>query len=264
MPSPDAAAPTTHPSRRRPRSIRFALRALPQTLAELNITHGNFITVAEVPPPTILAPPKKERNRATKTKNNKKSSRKKGRKKSRKRSCNSCYETKTLEDHRVQHSVLLSCVFEEVETTFKQIRQRLSNLSIKKCSPKDRSMSIKRTTPGEHKAEPNLSVEGTGGKAGKIVIPIHIGNEECLFVSARKHKINRHRTFVLDLHGCSGEEAVRMLNDKLPGWINTAMRGEHPFVIPVDVVCGGGNQVLYEVVERWIRRNRQVANRPKK
>lgn len=41
------------------------------------------------------------------------------------------------------------------------------------------------------------------------------------------------------------------------------MMGEHPFVVKVDVVCGYGNQVLSECVAQWIRRNKQVANRPK-
>ncbi|KAL7540296.1 hypothetical protein ACHAXR_010011 [Thalassiosira sp. AJA248-18] len=41
------------------------------------------------------------------------------------------------------------------------------------------------------------------------------------------------------------------------------MRGEYPWVIPVDIVCGGGSQILSEAVKAWIRNNRQVANRPK-
>ena len=36
-----------------------------------------------------------------------------------------------------------------------------------------------------------------------------------------------------------------------------------PFVIAVDIVCGGGNQVLSELVAQFIRDNSQVANRPK-
>ena len=38
---------------------------------------------------------------------------------------------------------------------------------------------------------------------------------------------------------------------------------EDGFAMPVDIICGGGHQILSEVVEQWIRTNRKVANRPK-
>ena len=41
------------------------------------------------------------------------------------------------------------------------------------------------------------------------------------------------------------------------------MKGAYPWVIPVDIVCGGDVQVLSEAVKGWIQSNRQVANRPK-
>ena len=61
----------------------------------------------------------------------------------------------------------------------------------------------------------------------------------------------------------STHEALHRLDEGLPAWIDTAMRSDYPFVIPVDIICGGGSQILSEVVETWIRKNRQVANRPK-
>lgn len=66
----------------------------------------------------------------------------------------------------------------------------------------------------------------------------------------------------IDLHGHTKEEALEKLDESLPTWINTAMR-EDPFIVPVDIICGGGNQILSEVVQTWIRSKRQVANRPK-
>jgi hypothetical protein len=45
------------------------------------------------------------------------------------------------------------------------------------------------------------------------------------------------------------------LNDSLPNWINEAMK-EHPSTVRVDIITGGGHQILH-----WIRENKQVANR---
>lgn len=67
----------------------------------------------------------------------------------------------------------------------------------------------------------------------------------------------------IDLHGYSRDEALETLDKSLPGWVETAMKGESPWVTPVDIVCGGGSQLLSETVKGWIRANRQVANRPK-
>jgi len=50
---------------------------------------------------------------------------------------------------------------------------------------------------------------------------------------------------------------------ELQGRVEIAMRGEYPWVISADDICGGGGQVLSEVVKGWIRRKNQVAKRPK-
>ncbi|KAL7525597.1 hypothetical protein ACHAXR_001074, partial [Thalassiosira sp. AJA248-18] len=70
-------------------------------------------------------------------------------------------------------------------------------------------------------------------------------------------------TATVNLHGYLKDEALGTLDDNLSVWVDVAMRGEYPWVIPVDVVCGGGSQILSEAVKVWIRSNRQVANRPK-
>ena len=41
------------------------------------------------------------------------------------------------------------------------------------------------------------------------------------------------------------------------------MKGDHPFVIQLNIVCGGGSQVVSEVVKVWIRDSKQIANGPK-
>ena len=66
-----------------------------------------------------------------------------------------------------------------------------------------------------------------------------------------------------DLHGLTKDEAIEKMNKNLPGWVDTAMKGEYPWVIPVDIICGGGSQILSEAVKGWIQSTRQVANRPK-
>ncbi|KAL7526094.1 hypothetical protein ACHAXR_001313, partial [Thalassiosira sp. AJA248-18] len=209
-----------------------------KTLEELGITHRSFIHATEIRPPPITAPPKKDKNQTKK--HTKKTGKGKGGKQSKKKRHNTChYENRrTLEDHKVDHSKRLSLVFEEVETTFKVIRQRLSNLSIKKSLPKD-----KTTAPEEKisniKAERNPSLEGVGGKAGKTVYPILVGNAEQLYQSSKKSKQNA-RTLTIDLHGYTGNEATEKLDMALPTWIDTAMNGVYPFVTPVNVICGGG------------------------
>ncbi len=42
------------------------------------------------------------------------------------------------------------------------------------------------------------------------------------------------------------------------------MRGDCPWVIPVDIICGGGSQALSDVVRDWIRANPQVVNKQAK
>jgi len=53
------------------------------------------------------------------------------------------------------------------------------------------------------------------------------------------------------------------LNESLPRWIDSAMRGSHPFVEVVDIITGSGKQILSEAVEGWIKTKKEVANRPK-
>ena len=67
----------------------------------------------------------------------------------------------------------------------------------------------------------------------------------------------------LDLHGMSKLQALELLDERLPVWVEQAMKGDHPFVLAADSICGGGSQLLSEVVANWIRAKPQVANRPK-
>ena len=79
----------------------------------------------------------------------------------------------------------------------------------------------------------------------------------------RKSTQVSHQNTTVDLHGLSKSDALDTLDAFLPQWIDVAMRGEYPWVIPVVIVCGKGSQSLSEVVEDWIKGNERVANAPK-
>ncbi|KAL7546225.1 hypothetical protein ACHAWF_009560 [Thalassiosira exigua] len=217
----------------------------------------------------MVAPQKKEKKE--KNRPGKGHKKKKGGKRSKKKRSANRYESETSEDHKVRHSKRLSLVFEEADGTFKEIRQRLSNLSIKKSLPKDKTVPTEKdqATPCSPSLDWAGGLERAGGKAGKSVFFLLVGHTDSLYRSSKKSKSSPGalapgiRTKVLDLHGCSGDEATKQLDEALPSWVDAAMM-RHPFVIPVDVVCGGGAQILSEVVDKWVHGNkRQVANRPK-
>lgn len=85
-----------------------------------------------------------------------------------------------------------------------------------------------------------------------------------MYKTSKRNK-NEHfqPKFTLDLHGHSKAQTLAVLDANLPSWINTAMKSDHPFIVPVEIVCGKGDQVLCEVVEEWIKSQKQVANAPK-
>eukprot|EP00956_Cyclotella_meneghiniana_P004018 scaffold4876_cov64-Cyclotella_meneghiniana.AAC.3 len=157
---------------------------------------------------------------------------------------------------RINHSKLLTLVFEEATELFKQQRQRLNDLAIQKNKPKEKIAKAKTNTP----QSVDQCLSEVKGKAGKTFFPVLVGHEEYLyktFKSLTRTKIAPH---TIDLHGCSREEALTRLNKALPGWINDAMQ-DFPWTLPVNIIVGGGNQLLAQVVEHWIREEKQVAKR---
>ena len=170
-----------------------------------------------------------------------------------------------LEDLKGEHSNLLGKVYEEAEPTFKEIRQRLNAMNLERTKPKQRTSPTKATKSVEVVDNP-LGDDQLGGKAGKTQFIIQVGEVSNLYKTAKQSSGGRGRRqddIMIDLHGLTAEEAVYRLDKHLPDWIETAMKGTYPFVIPVKIVCGGGSQILAEVVENWIRQNDNVANAPK-
>ncbi|KAL3789542.1 hypothetical protein HJC23_001350 [Cyclotella cryptica] len=166
-----------------------------------------------------------------------------------------------IEDYAVKHSKMLTAILEEAEPIFKERRRRLNEMAIKNCTPKARrnqKMTVSNDIPGlsfSHGRE-------SRGKAGKSVYPVLIGDRDHLFSSRKKSFHFGKPIQIIDLHGYSCQEAIQMLDNYLPKLLEYAMVSI-PWVIPVDIVCGCGNQVLSEIVEQWIKRTCGVANRPK-
>ena len=155
-------------------------------------------------------------------------------------------------------------VFTEAEPTFKEIRQRLNALNLERTKPKQRSIQSK--IAASEVVDNPLGDDQLGGKAGKTQFIIQVGEVSNLYKTTKHSSAGRGRRqddIMIDLHGLTAEEAVYRLDKHLPSWIEIAMKGTYPFVIPVKIVCGGGSQILAEVVENWIRQNDHVANAPK-
>ena len=118
----------------------------------------------------------------------------------------------------------------------------------------------------------NPSDVGMGSSPGQIMFPILVGNGNVddLYKSSKRssgrkqpQSKNGTRRLSIDLHGCTIDEALKALNESLPHWIDSAMRGSHPFVEVVDIITGSGKQILSEAVEKWIKSHGNVARRPK-
>ena len=175
---------------------------------------------------------------------------------------------KTLEEHKVEHSKRLDKIHDEVQVQFKQIRQRLNNLVIKRSRRKVKS-KCQRSPKQEHSLPSranNPPEGGLGGKAGKSRYEIQVGEVQNLYKTTKpSYAMARDALSLpsLDLHGCTRYEALAKLDESLEIWTDAAMRGSYPFVQPAVIVCGCGNQILSEAVQDWIRSNDKVSNMPK-
>ena len=159
---------------------------------------------------------------------------------------------------------------EEAQSQFKDIRQHLNNLTLERTGPKDKSSSKRGTKSDAAAAMPQIIVnnpqtDGLGGKAGKAQYLVQVGEVSNLYKSSkqRANSFATLKTVTIDLHGLTKQQAIETLDEHLPKWNDSAMSGFYPFVIPVEIICGCGNQILSEVVEQWIRSKENVSNAPK-
>jgi len=176
---------------------------------------------------------------------------------------------KSEEELKIEHSKMLTKLHEEAQPRLKMIRQRLNNLLIERCPPKVKTRVKRESSRPQPSMMINPSTEGLAGKAGKAHYLVQVGEVTNLYkTSKRRHPaaIQQQRQLPkskLDLHGMKREDALKALNENLTQWIDDAMSGPYPFVIPVEIVCGGGSQILSEAVEQWVKQNEKVANAPR-
>jgi len=166
---------------------------------------------------------------------------------------------------KLMHSRQLSRVFAEAVPKFESIRRKLNALNLTCTPPKVKG---KKKVPAAIDPLPsdNPNGEGTGGKAGTPFYAVHVGAPDNLHKTRKRSPSNDRGGAArsIDLHGLTRDQALSNLDAKLPEWIDAAMRGSHPYTIRVVIVCGGGNQVLSEAVEGWIRGNESVARAPQR
>merc|ERR1719401_1040603 len=178
-----------------------------------------------------------------------------------KKKSNQEQSVKTPQDWEAEHSNKLSKVHEEVHQRLKKIRTRLNAFDLKRQCPKQKRKNTKKTkaahTVNKHQI---LPLSGVGGKAGKSSFSVQVGEVQNLYKTTNKPSGARRKGVLLDLHGRTREEALLKLDESLPTWVEMAMQGLYPFVMPVRIVCGGGGQILSETLEKWIREHAQVAN----
>jgi len=234
-----------------------------KTLTDLGIKDDDTLEITIVqstPTSTAATEPKQSPSPTSKKKKNKKH------KKSKKKRTQSLVIQKTEVELKVEHSKLLGKMYEEAEPTFKEIRQRLNAMNLERTKPKQRTSPSKTIEPSVEVVDNPLGDDQLSGKAGKTQFIIQVGEVSNLYKTTKPSVAGRGKRqddIMIDLHGLTAEEAVCRLDKQLPSWIETAMKGTYPFVIPVKIVCGGGSQILAEVVENWIKQNDQVANAPK-
>ena len=173
----------------------------------------------------------------------------------------------TEEQLKEAHSMKMESVLNEMRPKFQGIRRKLDSLALKRQVPKQRKDLQEARSADKENTDCNFidKVSTSGGKAGKVAYPILVGLDTNLYISSKGKNARRSKAKVvsLDLYGLSKRKALDKLKKSLPQWVDVAMKGAHPFVIPVDIICGGGSQELSEVVATWIRSEKQVANRPK-
>ncbi|EJK63400.1 hypothetical protein THAOC_15936 [Thalassiosira oceanica] len=177
----------------------------------------------------------------------------------------SCHEAieKTL---RLAHSESFEPVLNELKPRLREVREKLSARYLQRDEPKKRVVVTKEAAVAGKENEVNYRpTPQSEAKAGKMVHRILVGHPDYLFKplpSKNSRQNGTRRVSTLDLHGFEAEEARSKLDKCLVHWMEEAMV-EYPFVTRVDIVCGGGAQVLADVVAGFIRRTPQVANRPK-
>ena len=173
--------------------------------------------------------------------------------------------------------------FDEMRPILKNIRDKLTALTLKKTAPKERNKVVGKGKENELSSSiTNLSLidDTSGGKAGKTVYPILVGETTNLF-KTRQLRLSKISTVTtLDLHGCSRYKALGLLRKSLVEWVDKTMKGDYvryflldsfyssmifisilslcfcilpqPFVIAVDIICGETKSCLNSLLNSFV------------
>ena len=129
---------------------------------------------------------------------------------------------------RQLHSKAMEPTFDEMRPILKNIRDKLTALTLKKTAPKERNKVVGKGKENELSSSiTNLSLidDTSCGKAGKTVYPILVGETTNLF-KTRQLRLSKISTVTtLDLHGCSRYKAIGLLRKSLVEWVDKAMKG---------------------------------------
>ncbi|KAL9188248.1 hypothetical protein ACHAXT_006626 [Thalassiosira profunda] len=235
-----------------------------KTPEQIGIKNLDTIYVSSVASPSTAVSDSEGSTESTQRKTAKANRKSKAKGKRRQRSTQAAAVTDTYEEDKIRHSNQLSRVFDEAQPTLKAIRQELHSLAMERTLPKQKQAGQKKATACAMEPVCNPPTNGLGGKSGRTQFVVHVGESQNLYkTTKRSSRSVRQRPIVTDLHGLTKEEALSKLDESLPRWTDVALKGAYPFVVPVTIVCGGGSQVLSEIVATWIRRNESVANAPR-
>ena len=137
-------------------------------------------------------------------------------------------------------------------------------MTLERTQPKKKSAKKTVEVPNEDPPAyySNINLTQTDAKASKSSFLVQVGQVDNLY-KTRKPSQAPKRPLTLDIRGLSSNEALAKLDANLIKWIDIAMEGSYPWVIPVVIVCGKG-KILSDTVEKWIKSNDNVANAPKK
>ncbi len=152
----------------------------------------------------------------------------------------------TTQQLKEAHSRSFEPVINQLRPRLQPIRRNLDSLTLERTRPKERR-GLKVASNDKENVSNFSCTSESAAKAGKTVFPIVVGQETNLYKSLKSsHRRNSQplKTISLDLHGMSKDEALQTLHKNLPRWINLAMKGGDPWVIPVDIISGGGNQIF--------------------
>jgi len=168
------------------------------------------------------------------------------------------------ERYKLMHSRNLGRALNEASLQFMKIRQKLAAMNLECTPPKAKSASRRKSNgPAELCPLPTVTNSNEGGKAGVPFYPVHVGPPDNLYNTRHVFSPAGQQPVAVDLHGLTRTEAISELDSRLPKWYESAMRSEYPFILKVTIVCGGGNQIISEAVDQWIKTKEVVSKAPK-